>query len=375
MLADIADFFPRIYSHPLENALTDCTTKSEHVSAIKKLLKSWNFTISVGIPVGPQISMVLAELVLDDVDKGLVDEGTRFCRYVDDFRIFCKDEVDAHEKLALLARILYENHALTLQQHKTLILPKKQYKERYLRSEKVHELESLTDKLRELLNAIGIEDPYEQVIYEDLDEYQQKQIDELNLVEILREQIKRYEIDIPLTRFVLRRLSQFDDIEGLELVLKNIDALYPVFTDVIRYIQELRALDTSRRQHVGKALLAFLEQSLVGHLEFHRLWIFNTFSKNREWDNEGTFAALYHEHPDSFSRRELILALGRARRTSWFKTKKREVGSFEPWQRRAFIAAASCLPGDEFRHWYSSVVRHLDPLERAIGTWVKSNPF
>lgn len=375
VLADIADFFPRIYSHPLENALIDCTTKSEHVSAIKRLLKSWNFTISVGIPVGPQSSMLLAELVLDDVDRGLVDEGTRFCRYVDDYRIFCETEVDAHEKLALLAGILYENHALTLQQHKTLILPIKLFQERFLCSEKTRELESLTSKLRELLNEIGVSEIYEQVNYDDLDEDQQRRIDELNLVEILREQIKLDEIDIPLTRFVLRRLSQFDDEEGLKLVLKNIDRLYPVFTDVIRYIQDLKALTTSQRQHVGKNMLAFLEKSLVGHLDFHRLWIFNTFAKDREWDNEDTFASLYHRYPDSFSRRELILALGRVHRTSWFKTKKREVDTFEPWQRRAFIAAASCLPGDEFRHWYNSVMRHLDPLERAIGSWVKSKPF
>jgi len=148
-----------------------------------------------------------------------------------------------------------------------------------------------------------------------------------------------------------------------------------VFTDVIRYIQDLKALSTSRHQRVGKHMLAFLEKSLVGHLDFHRLWIFNTFTKDQEWDNEDTFASLYHRYPDSFSRRELILALGRAHRTSWFKTKKREVDSFEPWQKRAFIAAASCLPGDEFRHWYNTIMGHLDPLERAIGSWAKSKPF
>jgi len=319
--------------------------------------------------------MLLAELVLDDVDRGLVDEGTRFCRYVDDYRIFCETEVDAHEKLALLASILYENHALTLQQHKTLILPMKLFQERFLGSEKARELESLTSKLRELLNEIGVSEVYEQVDYDDLDEDQQRRIDELNLVEILREQIKLDEIDIPLTRFVLRRLSQFNDEEGLELVLKNIDRLYPVFTDVIRYIQDLKALTASQRQRVGKHMLAFLEKSLVGHLDFHRLWIFNTFTKDQEWDNEDTFASLYHRYPDSFSRRELILALGRAHRTSWFKTKKREVDTFEPWQKRAFIAAASCLPGDEFRHWYNTIMQHLDPLERAIGSWAKSKPF
>lgn len=96
-----------------------------------------------------------------------------------------------------------------------------------------------------------------------------------------------------MTRFVLRRLSQFDDLNGLELVLKNIDRLYPVFTDVIRYIQDLRALKRSRRIPVGNRLFDLLDDSLVGHLEFHRLWIFNTFSKDQEWDNESKFVSLY----------------------------------------------------------------------------------
>jgi hypothetical protein len=38
VLADIADFFPRVYSHPLKNALTECTVrKAWCVRAIKGL--------------------------------------------------------------------------------------------------------------------------------------------------------------------------------------------------------------------------------------------------------------------------------------------------------------------------------------------------
>lgn len=375
VLADIADFFPRIYSHPLENALDDCTSKREHVTAIKKMLKSWSFTISVGIPVGVQISMLLAELVLDDVDRGLLDERATFCRYVDDFRIYCETEQEAHERLALLANILYENHALTLQQHKTMILPVEVFHDRFLKSDRSREIGSLSAKLREILKEIGVTDPYERIEYKDLDDDQKRKVDGLNLVAILKEQIESEDIDIPLTRFVLRRLSQFDDTEGVKVALTHIDQLYPVFTDVIRYVQALRALGTSTRHKLGKFMLGLMDSSLVGHLEFHRLWILHTFTKDREWDNEEAFASLFKQHTDSFSRREAILALGRAHRTSWFKTRKREVDSFEPWQRRAFIAAASSLPGDEFRHWYKSIVRHLDPLELAVGNWAKDNTF
>jgi len=191
VLADVADFFPRIYSHPLENALSECTSKSNHVTAVKKLLKSWNFTISLGIPVGVQISMLLAELVLDDVDRGLIDNGAKHCRYVDDYRIFCKTQAEAHEYLALLAKILYENHALTLQQNKTMIVQKEIFRKRFLLSDKAKELNSLKTKFEDLLKKIGADDPYEDVNYEGLSVKQKKQLGELNLLAILKEQTKK----------------------------------------------------------------------------------------------------------------------------------------------------------------------------------------
>ncbi|MBB4826402.1 hypothetical protein HNO89_003662 [Sporosarcina luteola] len=73
-----------------------------------------------------------------------------------------------------------------------------------------------------------------------------------------------------------------------------------------------------------------------------------------------------------FSRRKLILALGNANQQSWFKTKKRSIMQLPIWQRRAFLAAAICLPGDEASHWYRSILPRLDALEVAIVRWAVS---
>jgi hypothetical protein len=48
-VADIADFYPRIYHHRLQNALGACTSKTNHVLAIMKLLSGWNGTESFGM--------------------------------------------------------------------------------------------------------------------------------------------------------------------------------------------------------------------------------------------------------------------------------------------------------------------------------------
>jgi hypothetical protein len=46
----------------------------------------------------------------------------------------------------------------------------------------------------------------------------------------------------------------------------------------------------------------------------------------------------------------------------------------DPWERRAFLAGAACLPADEQRHWYASVRPQLDDLERAVVDWARAVP-
>lgn len=377
VVADIADFFPRIYAHPLENALDECTKKKDCVRVIKNMLKNWNFTVSYGIPVGVAASRLLAELVLHDTDEALLSEGAIFCRYVDDIRIFCETEREAHERLAFLARNLYDNNGLTLQQNKTVIVPKETFIKECLSSNEKRELDSLARQFKELLDEIGIEaDPYQEINFDALDNTMQDKITALNISEVLMEQLRLgVNMDMSLVRFILKRMAQFGNTDQIDLVIQNIDKLYPAFKDVISYVKDVRNIDQERRHQIGEKLLNLIEQSIVGHLEYHRLWVFDIFSENREWDNESKFVSLYHKHNDEFSRRKLILALGRAKQKSWFKTQKREINSFSSWIKRAFLAAASCMPGDEYRHWSRSITRNLDILEKSIVKWASSHPF
>ncbi len=47
VLTDIADFYPRIYSHRLQGALDSATASASHVTAIMHLLSGWNGTESL----------------------------------------------------------------------------------------------------------------------------------------------------------------------------------------------------------------------------------------------------------------------------------------------------------------------------------------
>lgn len=167
--------------------------------------------------------------------------------------------------------------------------------------------------------------------------------------------------------FVLKRMAQLQNTEVLDLILDNTEKLYPAFKHVFNYLNEVE-LTIEQKKEVSKKLYRIFDESIIGHLEFHRMWLFKTFSNGPGWKTE-KLSALYNECYDDFSRREIILALGTANQQSWFRPKKRNAMDFPTWQRRAFLKAAKCLPGDEASHWYRSILTRLDPLEIAVVKW------
>lgn len=373
VVADIADFYPRLYAHPLENALDMCTTKKNHVKKISSMIHDWNYSISYGIPVGPNGPRLLAELAIDDIDRSLISEGIKHCRFVDDYRMFCTSELHAYESLSYFANVLFENHGLTLQQHKTKIIDVETFKKTYLRTDDSRELDSLSDNFYKILSELEMDDIYESIIYDELDPETQEKIDRLNLNGILTEQIESENgIDSKLVAFILNRLGQLNDSNSIDLILNNIDKLYTVFKNVFVYLNNLTCLSAEEKSRLGKRLIELVDTSIAGHLEYHRAWVFDVFANDSEWNNKHEYINLYNRYFDDFSRRKLILALGKSNTYHWFKSQKRNFQSFNPWLKRAFLVGASCLPGDESKHWYKSIDIFLDSLDKCIVEWAKS---
>lgn len=371
VVADIADFFAKLGHHQIDNALRSATAKTNHAVAIGHLLKKWREKISFGIPVGPFVSKLIAEVTIDDIDRTLLAEQLAFTRYVDDFRIFCRSRNDAQIALGILADALWKNHGLTFQQQKTMILPIHEFQRRHLRAERDAELSTLKGQFETLAAELGLDNWYEPIDYEDLEPDQRRMIDELNLEQLLADQLQEEHIDIQMTRFILRRLAQFDSSDVSEVLLKGIDKLYPVFTDVVGY---LGSSNEGTRKALGAKVLGLLDDSIVAHLEYHRMNVLALFASEVSWNNAEKLPALFQRFPDAFSQRELTLAMGTAGQGFYFRNRRTTWQELGPWVRRAFIRGASCLPSDERNHWYASIDARLDPIERAITRWSKQSP-
>jgi hypothetical protein len=377
VVTDISDFYPRIYQHRLESALSKALPALPfHVKAFINLLKGWYQKVSYGIPIGNTPSRLLAEIAIDDVDRMLLAEGIVFARYVDDYRIFCKSRQEAYKCLVRLANGLYASDGLTLQAQKTKILTSQEFVEQVLETAAQRELHGLLDGFEGILQELGIDNPYEDIDYFQLAPEIRQKIDGLNLESLLHQQLGRDEIDIPMTRFLINRLGQIKRSEPLDALLAAIDNLHPVLPEIIRYVAEIGGgLSESRRQHIGDLLLSKLTDSVLGNLDFNKMQIMALFAGSNQWGNAENLAGYYGAGSGSFFQRTLLLALGKNGQDYWLREKRVSLDQMPPWERRAFLYAASCLQKDERTHWYNAVLKSRDELEKYIIPWALKNPI
>lgn len=374
VVADIADFFPRIYLHPVERALARATAALPQAYCLLRHIRNWNALVSYGLPVGVSVSRIVAEATMNDIDQGLAGARLLYCRYADDIRIFCPSEADARRALELLARLLFENHGHTLQPQKTGILPVSDYLARFDISHERLEAESLTERFSSLLEKAGVEDSYEKEIdYDELPEDVRTKIDQLNLVEVLREQLALERIDPIVVKILLHRLGQLNAVEAVDDVLENLSLLRHVMDSVVRYFRALREMSPSDTHSIGRRVLDVVCGGSVG--EYEKLCLLSLFTWSTEYDNEGRFEPLLSQETGAVLKRELILALGRAQKEHWFQAMRRDLGSLDSWSKRAFLAAYSCVSPDARIHYYRSLRGGADVLEASIIDWVQTKPF
>jgi len=379
VIADIADFFPRLYTHRIDNALDSALGIGHmHAKALKDLIAHWAGSYSYGIPVGSAASRLIAETTISDIDEILLSEDVNYVRYSDDFRIFCDSEAEAYKHLTLIARSLFDNHGLTLQQSKTRIVPVEIFRKFYLKENEKRELETLSERFYALIAEMGIEDPYEEINYENLSPAHQKAIDELNLENILREQIEEEDPDLSLLKFLLRRLGQIGATDAIDLIFDNFNEFVPVVRETIEYLLQLDTLSAEQKSELGETLIDIYKDkaSAAAHLEYSRMYMLRPFALDGEWNSDEQYIKIYQDAlDDNFSKREILLAMGRSKKDFWFRSRKLNLNQMTPWIRRAFIYAASCLPADEYKHWIRGIDGSLDNVERAVATWAKKKPI
>jgi group II intron reverse transcriptase/maturase len=125
--ADIKAFFDNIPHELIMKRVAEKIADGNILSLIWKFLKSGVMEDGVfyrtdkGTPQGGVISPLLANIVLDVLDKELAKYGYRFVRYADDFLVLAKSAADIEKALDLVRDVIEDKLQLELSKEKTKI--------------------------------------------------------------------------------------------------------------------------------------------------------------------------------------------------------------------------------------------------------------
>jgi Reverse transcriptase (RNA-dependent DNA polymerase) len=125
---DISQFYSSIYTHAIPWALHSKTVAKANKGEtdgdlIDKAIRNCASGQTTGVPIGPDTSLVVAEIILTAVDNGFsgLFGNCRGFRYLDDYELAFESRAEAEEGLALL-EVSLGKFELVLNPYKTRIL-------------------------------------------------------------------------------------------------------------------------------------------------------------------------------------------------------------------------------------------------------------
>ena len=110
--ADIASFFPSIYTHSIpwivvgrDNAKVN-SEEEVWYNQLDEAQRNVRRGETQGIPIGPATSHIISEFILSKIDETLRDIGYLFVRYIDDYECYCETREDAQNFILMLEQEL-----------------------------------------------------------------------------------------------------------------------------------------------------------------------------------------------------------------------------------------------------------------------------
>jgi Reverse transcriptase (RNA-dependent DNA polymerase) len=383
LLCDFVDFYNQIYTHRLRNVIAEAggTTLEEYAKVVEHFLHGLNDKTSRGIPVGPAASIVLAEVVLSDIDRKILSHTSSFIRWVDDFRVFFPTVDDARSFLHEFTKYLYELHRLVLSGEKTRLLNVVDYTghifqddeetERLKRQAKVEEV-ALAEYLEELHERAGPynspEDDFDEEEYSELQKrlYESNRVDILASTygEILSEQLKRDTPDFVLLRRVFKNAARYRIRAILKTTFEHLERLLPVIREIAIYARS--TLTASSANDIMREFSHVLDLP-VFRLPYVNLWISYILQ-----DDSFNSSPADIGYASILSLRDQALVARRKRDRVWIKSHKSGLDVLGPWERRAILFGASVLSRDEMNNWLRVAGARGDAVEHALSVYMRT---
>jgi len=124
---DLEKFFDRVNHDVLMGRLARRIRDKRLLKIIRRLLSAGIMRQGVvmeryeGTPQGGPLSPLLANLLLDDVDKELEQRGHRFCRYADDLNVYVRSKAAGDRVMASVTRFVEKRLRLRVNRSKSAV--------------------------------------------------------------------------------------------------------------------------------------------------------------------------------------------------------------------------------------------------------------
>ena len=124
---DLEKFFDTVNHDKLRQLLSSQISDTRIISLISKFLNAGALEqgvyeeTDIGVPQGGPLSPLLANLILDVLDKELEKRGHKFVRYADDLMIFCRSKASAKQALEHIIPFIEGKLKLKVNKEKTKI--------------------------------------------------------------------------------------------------------------------------------------------------------------------------------------------------------------------------------------------------------------
>jgi hypothetical protein len=385
LFCDITDYYNQIYTHRIQNIISEAGDGELDLQSkiLEKFLLGLNKKTSRGIPVGPASSIVLAEAIMADIDKKIMDHTRDFVRWVDDIRIFTKTKEEAITILHELSKYLYSSHRLVLSSKKTSIEPVELFIKNYFENEEKEEQKAVLEevdelakeKIEEIINEVfeqvgpyefdmdEVDIDYEKIHTEILDKDQFKAISKA-YDKIFNINLSANNINFGILRHVLRKAKILRVRKILPTILDNFEKLLPVLREVVIYLD--RIINSSIVTEYSSYFKRITE-SYYMKFPFVNHWI--SYLLQNEYFNEINIPENYNNI--GTTRNKTLIAL-RKNDITWVKDYKDNIDILGVWDRRAVLFASQILSYDEMSNWANTVAEQKDIIDQSITSYISS---
>lgn len=367
LLADIAGFYNHVYVHRIEGAIQDLDPALSAVANdAHEFLLNLNDRVSIGIPVGPAASIVFSELILNEIDQFTRAHRLHLShtRYADDFRFFSNSKSDLAEFWHDLSAYLYRAQRLSLAATKSRIVSSGQFREMIIASD-------TNTRRAELAETLGVELSDFASMYPDEDAAKPERAStperQEALKSLLNELLTDDELNVGITRQVLRRARSLRLRTVVRSVTESLEKLAPVIRDAALYLTTV--LNETAISHNATSLEKFLsanpQYSRGSHLHY---WTAFLLSGKRAASELSGFETFMDEALPRFRARAARVQ----DQPVWVRNNRNQWQKWATWDRWSLIHAAELLPEKERRAWMDSVSRSPDLTDRLVAAKVRS---